>query len=350
MKNTKQAPSWIKKVSIPVIIFAISAYFIPWGILFTWLTPVHDTVEEEVEGIINHKLDGALVYVDHGGQTASYASGWFDRKTQIEAQPDDLFKIASISKLYVASAVTKLVADDQLALDDTLVDLLPRVEGRIEYAETITLGHLISHRSGIPNYVDHPDFPWTDLPTKNAQYEQWVFDQPADFQPDDKYAYSNSNYYLLGEILDRTLGYNHHRYIEKEILVPLGLEDTYMRMDLAPVDHLVSGYDMGYDFDFKVRDFIGTGGSMVATAEDVGRFMRAMIDGSLFTEEEQEIYSSVYSYGHTGLLPGYSSITHFHEDIDAVVVLLINTSGGDSWSRVEILYGNIVEILKKQSP
>ena len=74
---------------------------------------------------------------------------------------------------------------------------------------------------------------------------------------------------------------------------------------------------------------------MVATAEDVGIFIRALNDGSLLTDSEEAIYSSVYEYEHTGLLSGYSSIARYYEDIDTVVVLFANTSGGKSWGIVK---------------
>jgi hypothetical protein len=94
-------------------------------------------------------------------------------------------------------------------------------------------------------------------------------------------------------------------------------------------------------------DFVSPGGSMVATAQDVGIFLRALNDGSLLTNEEQAIYSSIYEYGHTGLLPGYQSIARYHKDIDAVVIQFVNTSGGDMWTISEIVYNRIIKILNK---
>ena len=88
---------------------------------------------------------------------------------------------------------------------------------------------------------------------------------------------------------------------------------------------------------------------MVATAEDVGIFLRALNDGSLLNDEEQKIYSGIYEGGHTGLLPCYMSIARYHKDIDSIVIQFINTSGNDSWAKSEIIYKRIVRILRKQS-
>jgi D-alanyl-D-alanine carboxypeptidase len=78
------------------------------------------------------------------------------------------------------------------------------------------------------------------------------------------------------------------------------------------------GYLQDWDPDLKDWDHPLPGGSMVASAEDVGIFLRALIDGTLLTEKEQAIYSAVYEYEHTGWLPGYTSIARYHSDMDAI--------------------------------
>jgi hypothetical protein len=108
---------------------------------------------------------------------------------------------------------------------------------------------------------------------------------------------------------------------------------------------VMSGYDVGYEGDLKDQDYITPGGSMVATAEDVGIFLRALNDGSLLNGREQAIYTSIYVYEHTGLLPGYASIARYHKDLDAVVVQFVNASGGNTWNLSEIAYNRIIKIL-----
>jgi CubicO group peptidase (beta-lactamase class C family) len=311
------------------------------------LTPLPDTVQEQVNDAIGYGLDGMIVYVDQVGKPPQfYAAGWQDRKNKIPANPKALFRIASISKLYVAVAVAKLVNDKQLSLDKTLAAYLPELVGRIENGDKITLRMMVQHRSGIPNYTDYPGFWENDYSKSTEESLDLVLDTPADFEPDKKYRYSNTNYLLIGEIIDKTLGYSHHDYIKLEILMPLGLNHTYSLLSEVNLDDVMSGYAVDYDPDLKPNDFISPAGSMVATAQDVGIFLRALNDGSLLNDQEQAIYSSIYVYEHTGLLPGYSSIAKYHKDIDAVVIQFVNTSGGYSWNVSEKVYGRIVKILR----
>lgn len=313
------------------------------------LQALPDSIEAEVHKAVEDGFDGIIVYVNQAGKSSFYSAGWKNREHQIPADPHALFKIASISKLYIAAATTKLVADKRLSLNDTLSILVPEVVGRIENADKITLRMLLRHRSGIPDFLFDPDFRNSDPEEDYLTTASLIFDEPADFPPDKKYRYSNTNYLLIGEILDRTLGYSHHDYIKNNILIPLGLNNTYSLYSEVDSSDVMSGYYIGYEPDLKSNDYTRPGGSMVASAEDVGIFLRALIDGSLFSEEEQAIYSSVYVYEHTGWLDGYTSIAKYYSDIDAVVVQFVNTSSNEMyWLKLKRVYNRIVRILEKE--
>lgn len=346
---TKSKTKRFFQIAMPLAGLISLIVFPPWNLVKAWIMPLPGTVQEQVDEAISYGIDGMIVYVDQKGkEPALYAAGWKNRENQIPADPNALFKIASISKLYIAVAVAKLTHSGVLTLDKSLAEYLPDFADKIENSAQITLRMLVRHRSGIPNYTDHPDYPWTDPFKKTSDTYQLVFGQPADFAPDEKYAYSNTNYLLIGEILDRTLGYTHHQYIREEILGALGLTHTFSLMSEIDPEELMSGYFVGYAPDIKGNDFIQPGGSMISTAEEVGIFLRALNEGSLLNEEEQAIYSSIYDYGHTGLLPGYQSHAFYHPDIDAVVVQFVNTSGGTMWNVSEIFYNRIVRILKEK--
>lgn len=335
----------ILRIVMPIVAIVSAVIFVPWNTVLLWITPLSDTVQGELDRTVDRGLDGVIVYVDQAGETpVLYAAGWNNRAEKIPADPQALFKIGSISKLYIAVAAAKLANDGCLSLDDTLADHLPELVGRIEYADQITLRMMLQHRSGIPNFVDHPDYPWFQtLPDRDA-YLAFVLDQPADFEPDSAYRYSNTGYLLIGNILDRVLGYSHYEYIRREIVEPLGLTHTYSLLREVDVEALSSGYHHDVEPDLKALDHISPGGSMIATAQDVGIFLRALNDGSLLDADEQAVYSSIYEYGHTGWVPGYQSIARYDADTDTVVVLFVNSTGGDTEATLPIITDRIVRI------
>ncbi|MCK0157748.1 beta-lactamase family protein [Cellulophaga sp. F20128] len=336
---------------IVFIIASVSSLaFVPWILVKAWILPLPDTVQEQVDEAMGFGFDGMIVYVDQAGKPPElYAAGWHNRENKIPADPKALFKIASISKLYVAVAVAKLVNDKRLTLDKTLAEYVPELVGRIENSDKITLRMMVQHRSGIPDFTRTSGY-WQAPPKANRENLELVLDKPADFEPDKKYSYSNTNYLLIGEILDKTLGYSHHQYIKREILIPLELINTYSLLSEVNIADVMSGYYVGYDGDLKYRDFINPAGSMIATAQDVGIFLRALNDGSVFNKGEQEIYSSIYVYEHTGLIPGYQSIAEYHKDIDTVVIQFNNTTNFDgyNWNLAEIIYSRIVKIVRNK--
>lgn len=145
-------------------------------------------------------------------------------------------------------------------------------------------------------------------------------EKSADIAPDQKYSYSNANYLLLGKILDRTLGYIYRHYIKSEILATLWITHTFSLQSEVNLNDVTSGYTVVFYGDLKYNDFVNSAGSKVVPAEDVGIFLKTLNDGFLLNNHDQIIYSSIYEYRHTGLLPGYSSIACYYKDIDPVVI------------------------------
>jgi len=341
IKNKKA--KWIVRTLL-LVGTVVSLFFVPWILVKAWILPLPDTIQEQVDEAIGYGFDGMIVYVDQAGKPpAYYTGGWKDREKKIPADPKSLFKIASISKLYTSVAVTKLVNERRLSFDKTLTDYLPELKGRIENAEEITLKMMIQHRSGIPNFTDNPTY-WQNEQQNGKNALDFALDLPASFKPDNGYEYSNTNYLLLRRIMDDVLGYSHNKYIKEKILIPLELKNTFFSITEVDLDDVMSGYYVGYEEDFKAREY-----GMLATAEDVGKFLRALNDGSVFDEGEQEIYP--YEYNHGGLVVGYQSLAEYHIDIDAVVVQFINTTDfeGYEWNLSEIIINRIAKIIKKKN-
>ena len=335
----------VLRIVMPIVAIIIVIVIAPLDLVPAWIAPLPDTVQEQVDEAIDYGLDGIIVYVDQTGKSPQfYAAGWKNKVAQEPADPHALFRIASISKLYMATAVAKLASNGRLSLDDTLADYLPELAGRIEYADQITLRMMVQHRSGIPNFTDDEAWDWFTSQTDINKALERVLDEPADFAPDARTSYSNTNYLLIGRILDNVLGYSHHQYIKEAILAPLGLTNTYSLLSQVAYDDVVSGYWYEYDDDLRQIDHVIPGGSMIATAEDVGIFLRALNDGTLLNDDEQAIYSSIYEYEHTGWVPGYFSIARYYEDIDTVVIQFVNTTGGDTWGTANVVGGKATGI------
>jgi hypothetical protein len=207
----------------------------------------------------------------------------------------------------------------------------------------------VQHRSGIPNLTDTPNF-WSNPPENSKKALERVLDLPANFEPGEHFEYSNTNYLLISELIEKITGSGKFEYIREEILTPLGLKNTFGSVHEVNINDVMSGYYVGIEEDIKTSEYGSKLTSMIATAEDVGIFLRALNDGSLFEEDEQEIYSSIYVYEHTGLMPGYQSIAKYHKHIDAVVIQFVNTTdfNGYEWNLSEIVYNRIVKILRRK--
>ncbi len=328
-----------------IVASLFSLFFVPWLLVKAWILPLPDTIQEQLDEAVSHGFDGVIVYVDQvGAPPAYFTSGWHNREAKIPAKPQALFKIASISKLYDAVAVTKLVSEGRLDLDKTIADYLPDLVGRIEYADKISLRLMIQHRSGIPNFTNAPNF-WA-APTQS--YEEslaLIIDKPANFEPGDDYEYSNTNYLLINKIMDNALGYANFQFIQQSILMPLNLTHTFSSLNEVDIENVMSGYHVGHPFDLKADEH-----GMLATAEDVGIFLRALNDGSIFDRGEQKIYSSIYKYEHAGWVPGYQSFATYHKDLDAVVIQFYSTTDPKlyNWNLSEIINSRIAKIIKKQ--
>lgn len=304
-----------------------------------------DGISGALQSGLQKGLDAAWVYVDAGGSAkATYFDGVEDLRTDEPAKADALFKIASVSKLFIAVSVVKLADTGLLQLDDTVAFWLPSLAGRLANAEQITLRHLLQHRSGVPDFDSEPGFSWEAAHTDLEALLALVVDDPGDFSPDARYAYSNTNYLLLGLILDTALGYSHHEFVRNDILSPLGLIRTVSLLSEVDTSLMARGYWDGVDR--TTQDYVVPGGSMISTIEETGAFLRALATGALLSAAQRERYLGLFgSVGHSGWLPGYQSITYYFTDIDTVVVQFVNNTGGSSEATSQALFDAVVDAL-----
>lgn len=318
----------------------ISLYFVPWLIVKAWILPLPDSLQGQLNQALDHGFDGIILHIDQPGKPpVQLAAGYHNRNQQQPARPDALYKIASISKLYDVVALTKLAAQGTLSLDSSLANYLPELS--LPNANRITLRHLVQHRSGLPNFTDAPGF-WGGPHLAFDECLALIEGQPALFEPGSDSSYCNTNYLLLDRIMQEALGERHFDFLQREVLLPLGLTSTYASLAEAPYEAVMSGYHKGYEPDLKDQEH-----GMVASAADIAAFVRALNEGTLFTEEEAALYP--YVYGHGGWVPGYQSFVSYSRKDSVVMVALYNTTDSDlyNWNLSQVVNGRLLKIYRR---
>ena len=246
-------------------------------------------------------LSGVVIYIDHpkkGSWTGS--AGYADKSKGIKMQSSNVVALASVSKVYAAMAVFKLIDDGQLNLDDKIADYLPeKVIKGLDNGAEITIKHLLNHTSGLINYE------WDS--TLNSLYlsdrlsldtlshletlERYVFGKGSLNRPGEEHHYSSTGYKLLAMIMDQVVIEGHTNYI-RGLLKDMGATNTFYRE--SPPENSVRYYG-DFDKDGKQDDitdkvlettnwFIGDDG-LYATAQEVGEFMRRLITGKILTKK-----------------------------------------------------------------
>lgn len=219
--------------------------------------------------------------------------GFSDQEQQIPATPATIYRIASITKLFTATAVMQLRDTGQIRLDDPVAKYLPwfEIQNPFPDAPEITIRHLLTHTSGLPREAAFPY--WTDheFPTRE-QIIDALPGQEAVFPPATKYKYSNLGMALLGEIVAAASGEPYPDYIQKHILEPLGMTGTTVMPTEKHHDRLTTAYmrqfpDGSRDtFDYYETNGLAPAANIVSTVEDLTRFAALQFrDGAVEGEQ-----------------------------------------------------------------
>ena len=264
-------------------------------------TPVA-TPQAVLDAGVTQGLPGVALAVDRAGSTLfSGAAGVANIERQTPLKATDRFRIYSIAKTFTATVVLQLVDEGVLTLDDTVTKWLDEpVVSQIPHVERITLRQLLNHTSGIYDYADDTDSPfWADaFLGPNADWTKvWTIEEllgyaagakhPPYFAPGAGNHYSNTNYLLLGLVVEAATGRRYGDELRERILTPLALHDTFLAEGGAMPEGTVTGYQLldGELVDVSVSNLslVWTAGGMVSTTADLVRFGRAVFDGELLS-------------------------------------------------------------------
>lgn len=230
------------------------------------------------KGLQKKALAGASVELRrHGKLLWAGAAGDADEATHEKMTTAHTFRIASATKMFVATIIMQLVDEGKLSLDDPLSRFRPD----IAHADTITITHLLGHQSGFCDYQESAAYqqraeqaPHTAM-TPN-EVIAFALALPLKFDPGTGWAYANTNYFLLGQVIEQLTGAPFTAALSARILTPLGLKDTLLAGE-SPVT-LAHGYDgAGADVtELYDPSFFWTAGAMISTAHDLAIFLEAL--------------------------------------------------------------------------
>jgi D-alanyl-D-alanine carboxypeptidase len=277
------------------------------------------------------------------------------------------FRTGSVTKMFTAVVILKLVEQGKLSLEDKLAELRPSVKGKIPQAEKITVRYLLAHLSGIidpPNeslryqadIINNP----TDMYSMSLSetLEKYVYGKDLHFSPGTGYSYSNTNYWLLGDIAERITGKSLQLLMDELIFTPLQLTHTYIerRDDRNVTRGYADLYGNGVLMDVSLWDKAeGDGeadGGLISTAEDLYKFMDGLFSGALVSsgtlQEMKKIQLTTcntpdceyglgleiwrtdagIAYGHNGGLVGIEANVLYYESNGGISVLYKNNGNG----------------------
>jgi D-alanyl-D-alanine carboxypeptidase len=333
----------------------------------------HD-LQRDLDAITATGVPGVLAEVRTGDRQLRGTSGVANLDSGKPVNPGGFFRIGSNTKTFVSVVVLQLVAEHRLSLDDTVRHWLPGVvHGNGNDGDKITVGELLQHTSGLHNYTDDLQAQITSPEAyRKLEFHQFsrqdllniALAHRPDSAPGAAWNYSNTNYILLGMIIEKVTHDSWEDQVTRRIILPLGLHHTYApgTSTRLPQPHatgyLIFDENTRVDTTAENMSWAGSAGALVSTAADLTRFWSAIGHGTLLPPaqvrqmrrtvpanggDSASVPGSRYGLGifniplscgggywsHEGDVPGYNTIGAVSSDGRTTVVLSINSNVDD---------------------
>ncbi len=311
-----------------------------------------------------------MLVLREGQDTWMSAKGVSDIDQNIPMTTDTRFRIGSITKVYVAAYILYLVDHNKFQLDNLLSDLLPEVAGQIPGSHSITLRQLLAHLSGIIDPSGEVASYSDDLlndPEAFGSYtipdllEKYVYGKELHFTPGTQYQYSNTGYWLLQLIAEKTMGKSLPALLDEAFFQPLNLKNTFL--DKRANDQAAKGYAIiegGGLADVTLYDKADSdgkaSGGIISNAEEVSIFMNALFNGGLisagmlnemktvqFIDPGGDGYhyglgmelwklKEITGFGHNGSSTGYETNVLYFDHTRTLIITFKNKGGSSDKS------------------
>jgi CubicO group peptidase (beta-lactamase class C family) len=310
--------------------------------------PVGRLIDSYLNDIVGQGWFQGSVLVAHGGRVIlSKGYGLADAERGTPNTPQTRFRLASVTKQFTAMAIMILQSRGLLDVQDSVCAHLADCP---DAWRPITIHNLLTHTSGLANYTDFGDYEATQmLPATPAELVARFRDQPLLFPPGSQYMYENSDYVLLGQIIEQTSGQSYADFLRAAIFEPLGMHDSGVDPGAGG-----EGQAIGYRVPGELAPALDTStlfsaGSLYSTVEDLHRWDQALSTTKLLPKPLLDMiwtpFMRDYGYGwwiadfnghheisHPGLIDGFATSIARYPDDQLTVIVLANMSGADASS------------------
>jgi len=301
-----------------------------------------------------NKAMGSLTISKNGTVLYSRAIG-YSSITNDEKKPSTTltkYRIGSITKMFTATMIFQLIEEEKIKLTTTLDTYFPNIPN----AKTITISNLLNHRSGLHNFTSDPEYQlWMTHPKTQEEMLDLISKTKVDFQPNEKAAYSNTNFVVLGYIIEKIDKLAYSKSLEKRITSKIGLSHTYMGGKINLVKNecysfqYTSNWEQAPETDMSIP---GGAGSIVSNPTDLTRFIESLFSLKLVSQNSlnqmktitdgfgmgmiQFPFYTKKAFGHNGGIDGFvSNLSYFPEDSLAIAYC----TNGQTYPMNDILIG-----------
>ena len=308
----------------------------------------NDDIQKKVDEYINahvqmNQFSGSILIAKKGQILVNKGYGYASYRFDIKNNPETKFRIGSLTKGFTAVSILQLEEKGLLSLDDKLKKYIPDYPR----GDEITIKNLLTSTSGIPNHTEFTDFDKERRVYKYSVLEtiETFKNKALKFNPGEKFNYSNSNYILLGFIIEQVSKMSYEEYVNENIFKPLKMNNSGFENPEKVIKNFAQGYCLkNNEIDkAKFRDMSNAhaSGALYSTTEDLYKWDRTLYSEELISNDSKEemftVYKDNYGYGwgivnlfnhkmigHSGEIDGYiSSISRFVND-DICIIILSN--------------------------
>ncbi len=281
----------------------------------------------------NNKMMASVAVSKNGNILYNKAYGYkkLNTKDSLFSDINTKYRIGSISKMFTATMVLQLVEERKLSLTTPLSDFFPQLPN----AKKITIEMMLNHHSGLHNFTNDSNFlNWNTKKQSQQQMLELIRKQKPDFEPNEKGEYSNTNYVLLGYIVEKTTKKKYSKALQERILSKINLKQTYY----GGKTNVKKNESYSYTIENKKwkqesetdMSIPAGAGAILSTPAELTKFITALFNYKLFSKETLEIMKQLddgygkgifrypagahVSYGHTGGIDGFSSMLTYIPD------------------------------------